>query len=61
MTVRNICEMAAGSLNTLADMMIEKAGKIARTDSETARQLIINATALQKQANEITKIGGGQR
>ena len=60
MTVKNICEMAAGSLNTLADMMIEKARKISRTDSETARQLIIKATALRNQANEITKIGGGK-
>ncbi|MBQ8109759.1 MAG: hypothetical protein IJ124_06365 [Clostridia bacterium] len=61
MTVRAICEMAERSLNTLADMMANKAREIFRTDSETARELTITATALRHMAKQIPTIGGGRQ
>lgn len=61
MTVRAICEMAESTLTTLADMMTRKAGEISRTDSETARELTITATALRHMAKQIPTIGGGRQ
>lgn len=60
MTVRAICEMAESSLNTLADMMATKAREIFRTDSETAKEMTITATALRDMAKQMPTIGGGQ-
>ena len=54
MTVKSIKELANSSLTTIADMMNRKARDIARTDGETARQLIDTAAALRGMATDIT-------
>ncbi len=57
MTVKSIKELASSSLTTIADMMNRKAGEIARTDGETARQLSVTATALRDMVWQVESIG----
>ena len=57
MIITAIVELATSSLGTVADLMHKKAGEIARTDADTARELTVAAMAMQRLSREIETIG----